>query len=360
MTDKETLTIDIINMLQPKLPHDDVQDVKMALAIIMEPYHIERHGTDLTMYEGDKNNQILKKFIAAKIAAGLSMKTINYYKTSIEFFFNYTGKEYDQVTPDDVRLYLAMRVQKDNVRKTTANNERRNLSSFYGWLQREEILMRNPMAKIDPIKETKRKKKAYELMDLEKIRLGCRTARERAMVEFLASTWCRVSEMVNVKTDEIHDGKVTVKGKGDKYREVYLNDRARLCLEIYLKERTDLNPYLFPRAKYAGDVKAMQAAGITKPSRMPDWYKCPDLVDDTKPMDLGSVESIIRELGRRVGVKNCHPHRFRRTGATLALRSGMPITTVQKLLGHNNIETTQIYLDISGDELEQAHRKFVI
>lgn len=360
MTDKETLMVDVINMIQSRVSAEDVQDIKMAMTIILEPYHVERHGTDITIYEGDKNNQIMKKFIASKIAAGLSLRTIDYYRNTLEFYFNYTGAEFDKVTPDDVRLYLAMRVQKDKVSKTTANNERRVLSSFYGWLQREEILIRNPMAKVDTIKETKRKKQAYELMDLEKIRLGCRTARERAMVEFLASTWCRVSEMVNVRIDEISDGKVIVRGKGDKYREVYLNDRAKLCMEIYLKERKDLNPYLFPRMKYAGDVKTLQAAGLSRPSRMPDWYKDPSLVDDTLSIDAGTVEAIIRKLGKRVGVKNCHPHRFRRTGATLALRSGMPITTVQKLLGHNNIETTQIYLDISDDELEQAHKKYVI
>lgn len=357
MTDKDDLRTDLINILSAYLRGDDLEEAKMRIDILMEPYHIERHGTEMVVYEGDKNTQILARFLAAKVAAGLSPRSIKYYRHTITAFFERVQKPYDLVTADDIRFYLALRVQRDKVSKTTANNEYRAASSFYGWLQKEEILLRNPMAKVDKIKETKKKKRAYDLMDLEKIRLGCESARERAIVEVLASTWCRVGELVLIRIDEIRNGKIIVHGKGDKEREVYLNARAQLAVDTYLGERSDSNPYLFPRAKYAGDLTAMSKGKKRKQEKL--WYQDPDQVDETRPMDKGSVESIVRTIGKKAGVAKSHPHRFRRTGATMALRAGMPITTVSKLLGHESLETTQIYLDISDDELAQAHSKYV-
>jgi site-specific recombinase XerD len=230
------------------------------------------------------------------------------------------------------------------------------LSAFYGWLQKEEILLKNPMTKVDPIKATKKKKKAFEQMDLEKIRDKCRTKRETAIIEVLISTWARVSEITLIRIDDIHDNRLTVHGKGDKDREVYLNPRAALAVTNYLAERGDKNPYLFPKAKYAGDVAQLHK--IARDERC-EWYKDPELVDEKEHTDKGTIESIVRSIGKKAGVPNTHPHRFRRTGATMALRAGMPLIQVSKLLGHENVGTTQIYLDISDEELEQAHKRYV-
>ena len=346
----------LIVALMPLIPKKEIQNAKMKITMVLSDYDIEKRETEIVLYQGNKNEQILKKFIATKLAAGLSLRTIKYYKTSIIFALRYIGKPYDEVTPDDLRLYFAKRIQIDKVTKSTADNERRNLSSFYGWLQKEEILLKNPISKVEKIKITKKRKKAYDMLDLEKIRLGCKTNREKAIVEFLASTWCRVSEMCEVKITDIDESRVLVHGKGDKYRDVYLNARAKIAIEVYLAERKDTNPYLFPKAKCAGNIKEMARTGKGKK----DWYTDPDLVHPTDPMGMNTAETIIRRIGREAGVEKAHPHRFRRTGATLALRAGMPIQTVSKLLGHNNIETTQIYLDISEDELEQAHKRWVI
>ena len=347
----------LVIALMPYIPHSQMQDARMAITMILSNYEIDKRETELVVYEGFKNDAILKKFLSTKLAAGLSIRTIQQYRRSISFSLQYIGKPYDEITPDDMRLYIARRLQIDKVSKVTVDNERRDLSAFYGWLQKEEILLKNPMNKVEKIKVTKKKKKAYELLDLEKIRMGCETNREKAIVEFLASTWCRVSEMCEVKVTDIDEGKVIVHGKGDKYREVYLNARAKLAVEMYLKERKDTNPFLFPRCKYAGDVKTLAAHGAAGKKT---WYTNQALVDEKLAMDKGTAESIVRRIGRAVGVEKAHPHRFRRTGATMALRAGMPIQTVSKLLGHNNIETTQIYLDISDDELEQAHKRWVI
>ena len=241
---KEDLITDLAIMLQP---HTDMnmQDLKMRIEMVLQPYEVTKAHTELTVYQGDVNERILKRFLAAKMAAGCSAKTIRYYGDSIKITLEKIGKPYMDITADDIRLYLAVRIHKDGVTKATADNERRNLSSFFTWLQKEEILLKNPMSKIESIKVTKKKKKAYSLLDLEKIRLGCRNAREKAIVEFLASTWCRVSELLQVKISDIQGEAVEVHGKGDKYRTVYLNARAELAIKQYLQERHDENRICF-------------------------------------------------------------------------------------------------------------------
>jgi len=355
---KEELRINLINMFCSELSPDKREEIGMRLAIILSKYNVTEATTEIIPYEGDVNEIMVKRFLAAKLAKGCSLRTIEYYKDTVTRNLAEIGKVYDQVTPDDVRLLIARRISIDKISPVTANNERRNLSSFYTWLQKEEILLKNPMAKVDTIKEKKVKKKAYSLLDIEKIRLACKTNRERAIVEFLSSTWCRVTEAAKVMISELNNDCVIVHGKGNKDRECYLNARAQLALQVYLSERKDNNPYLFPRAKEAGSL-----AAFTKTRKQKDaclWYMYPDAVDDQgRHMDASSLEGIVRNIGLRAGVEKCHPHRFRRTGATMALRAGMPLTEVSKLLGHENIETTQIYLDISDDELKQAHQKYV-
>lgn len=354
---REELTIEIVNALRPYLSQEDMQDIKLKLAMILNRYEIQERCTEIAVLDEDKNTAILKKFIAAKIASGRTVRTIGFYKISLEAIFQKINKNYDEITADDIRLYLATRVHQDKVSKTTANNERRNLSAFYGWLQKEEVLFKNPMTKIDVIKVNKKPKKAFEEIDIERLRESCRCTREKLLIELLLSTWCRVSEVSQIRLDEIKDDTILVHGKGDKDRVVYLNAKCRLALENYLADRKDANPYLFPRAKYAGAVDKM--AKGQKRARECEWYKDPELVDETEHAGFATIEVWIREMGKRAGVKNAHPHRFRRTGATYALRSGMPLMTVSKLLGHSGIGVTQVYLDISDAELEEAHKKYV-
>lgn len=352
MTDKEQLTIDIINMMTRYVPNSSMSDIKMDLSILLAPYQVERHGTEVAAYTGDKNTTMIRQFIAAKIAGGRTRRTVQYYLHTLTLVLDKIGRPYDEMTSEDIRLYLAYRVQRDGVTKVTANNERRALSAFYSWLQKEGILLQNPMNKVDNIKVVKTKKKAFDNMEMEKIRMACRTKREKAMIEVLASTWCRVSEVVGIRVDEINGNKILVHGKGEKDRDVYLNARALLAVQEYLKQRSDINPYLFPRARHQQN--------ISKYSRNADWYADAEMIDDDGHMDASSFEAIIRSIGKRAEVTNCHPHRFRRTGATMALRAGMPLITVSKMLGHSSIGVTQIYLDVTDDELEESHKKYVV
>lgn len=353
---KEQLKNELMLKLAPCLQPEKTQDAAMRITMALSGYTVSKEETLPTVYEGDINDQIIKKWLMAKLARGCSRRTVELYKNSVTMTLRKIGKPYNEITPDDVRVYLAIRVQNDCVTKTTANNERRNLSAFYFWLQKEEILLKNPMNKVEVIKETKKKKVAFSQMELEKLRYACETTLETALVEVLISTWARVSEIAQIQMSDIHDNKVLVHGKGDKDRDVFLNPKAQLAIDQYLKDRKDDNPYLFPRSKYAGDVAAFTKRARSRP--MAEWYKYPDMIGDGH-RNPDTIEATIRKIGKRAGVANAHPHRFRRTGATMALRTGMPLITVSKLLGHESIATTQIYLDISDKELEQAHEKYV-
>lgn len=356
---KKQLTDEILMALRSYIPDPHLEDAEMVITMILNDYQITQEERSLIVYEQDETQLMIKKFLAAKIAKGCSARTVSFYSTEVTKALMKIGKPFNEVTADDVRYLLAMRVQNDGVSKTTANNERRALSSFYQWLQKEEILLKNPMNKVDNIKVTKKKPKAFSKMEVELIRDACRTARETAVIEILLSTWARVTELVEIRIEDIQENHITVHGKGDKLRDVYLTPKAQLAIRNYLSERSDSNPYLFPKAKYAGNWQEMQRSqkGIQKRT-LPEWYKDPSQVDEERHTDASSMESIVRNIGKRAGVNKVHPHRFRRTGATFALRSGMPILQVSKLLGHEQISTTQIYLDISDEELMQAHERF--
>lgn len=357
---KDELKDRLLFALTPFITSGTASDVSMKLDLILKDYEIGKAENSVIVYEGNKNEIVLQKFLMAKIARGCTKRTVNYYRTSLSYIFDRLNKPYDEVTAEDLRIYLAVRVQMDNVSKTTANNERRNLSAFYGWLQTEEILLKNPMKKIEAIKETKKKKQAFTQMEIEKIRYSCCSCREEAIIELLLSTWARVSEIAQIRLDEIRDNEILVHGKGDKDRVVYLNARARLALDRYLAERKDKNPYLFARTKHAGDVGSWYIEKRLKRNEMKKWYIYPELVSEADYIETSTIEQIVKKIGKKAQVDNVHPHRFRRTGATNALRSGMPLITVSKLLGHVNIGTTQIYLDISDKEMESAHERYVV
>lgn len=357
---RENFMNELIVSLTPLLRPEDVETAKLKIQILTHKYEISKAQNEIIVYEGDVNERIIRRYIVAKTAQGLSKRTIEYYQQSLELFFREVQKPFSQITADDIRYWIAIKLTRDGTTKTGVNNYRRNISAFYTWLQKEEILLKNPINKVPALKETKKKKNAFELLDLELIRMGCRDERHKAIVEMLASTWCRADELINMKISDIEDGRIMIRGKGDKYRYVFINARAKLAVEVYLKQRKDNNPYLFPRAKYSvGSAVIYSEHAKKRGTSAWEWWKDPDMVAEDGHMDQSSMGQIIRTIGKRVGVPKVHPHRFRRTGATMALRAGMPITTVSKLLGHESIETTQIYLDISDKDLEQAHEKYV-
>lgn len=344
----------IFVLMEQDVPNLD--DIRSRYTIILNDYQVEQKETALAVWTEGKNEWFLKKFLLAKAVAGLSKNTLNDYRKEITKALESMGKDADAVTSEDVQVYLARIMQRAS--KRYAENARLDLSSFFGWLHREELIPKNPMNRVEKIKVQKQKKPAFSEMDVELIRTACRTNRERAIVELLLSTGCRVSELISIRIDDIDGDIINILGKGDKYRNIYLNARASLALRLYLGERRDGNPFLFPRCAVTPADKDRRWSLVA--SERAEWYKHPQLVDVTGTPDKSVIESIVRSIGKRAGVEKCHPHRFRRTCATFALRRGMPIEQVSKMLGHANIATTQVYLDLSEEELAQAHKKYVV
>lgn len=330
----------------------DSSEIENKLYLILKDCTITPTETALAIRNEMLNETLLKRFIAAKMVKGCTSKTIKMYKKAIAKILLRIGKSVPDITADDVRLYIAIRLQQDRVSKTTVDNEIRFLRSFYTYLSAEELVEKNPMLKIEKIRSEKKKKYAFTELDCEKLRNACRTAYEKCVIELLLSTGCRVSELVQMRIDELDGDKILVHGKGEKERIVYLNAKAQIALNNYLTERRDTNPYIFPKGYSIND----QNFGV---DRAPYWYRNPDAISDGY-RDKCGIEAMMRKLGKRAGVENCHPHRFRRTCATFALRRGMALEQVSRMLGHANIATTQIYLDLTEDELRQAHAKYVI
>ena len=354
---RQKLETQIMNAIFPYRTKIPFEDIKAQITIILNDYEIEERHTEIALLNEDKNNMYIAMFLASKAAGGRTERTLHSYKNYLTKIFEAIGKNVDEITSDDIKLYLAKKLRVDKITKTSVDNERRALSTFYGWMLNNEHISKNPMNKVEVMKYSKPKKKAFTDMEVEKIRDACSSERETMIVEVLLSTWCRVSELCNMRLDEIEGDKILVHGKGEKDRTVFLNAKAMRSIEKYLEKRRDNNPYLLPKSAVAGNIVAFTKGKNRETQNR--WYEDPTYVHESEPCDKGSVESMVRTLGKRAGVKNTHPHRFRRTGATFALKAGMPFMTVSKLLGHANIAVTQVYLDISDEDLENEHGKYV-
>lgn len=327
---------------------DDSQRKTLELQMIMALHDVtvSKEETSLSTEFAASNEDYLKQFLGIKMVKGLTPRSLKRYSEAIRKFFAYIEKPVPDVTANDIRYFMAIRKQRDGITNVTLNGELLCLRSFFSTLAVEEIIHRNPTAKIDRVKTEKRVKSPFTELEVERLRQACLNSRNKmtnvkrnlAIVEVLYSTGCRVSELVGLKRSDIDGERVKALGKGNKERFVYLNPRAQIALNNYLSTRTDSFDWVFPGGVFAATGKN-------------------EVVD--KPIDIGTVESMIRELGKRAGVENCHPHRFRRTAATIALRRGMPIEQVSKMLGHEQLTTTQIYAITADEDVQNAHRKYL-
>lgn len=350
----EKLQDRIIMLMLKQCPGSiDLEMVKSKLNVILNDYRIEPKQEALTIYTEGKNEILLRKFLLAKAVAGRQERTIKQYHDEINRSLTRIGKDADTITAEDIQIYLA-KILSNGSSKSYCDTVRRYLSSFYGWLYREEIISKNPMNKVDHVKFRREKEKAFSDMEIEMMRQACKSAMEKAIFEVLLSTGCRASELVSIKILDMDEGQVTILGKGGKYRTVYINAKAFVAVKTYLAERKDTNPYLFPR-----EVDVKERASIGNFAKV-GWYKNPELVTTDKHFGSESVNGLVRKIGKRAGVSGVHAHRFRRTCATQALRHGMPIEYVSMMLGHEQISTTQIYLDLQEDDLKAAHQKYVV
>ena len=348
--DLETALLDRLCYVLVEQGVEDIQVIRNKFLLILQGFDIEPKEEALVVYTEGKNEILLKRFLMSKVIAGCSSRTIQYYGSECRKILEIIGKDADTITSEDIQGYIARRMAQ-GVSNVTINSERRAFSSFTAWMTEHDILSKNPMLKVEKLKEPKVKKEAFTEIEVEKLRNACESGMEKAIIDLLMSTGCRVSEIAAIEIEKIEGDRIYVLGKGNKYRYVYLNAAAQLSIEKYLSERSDSNPYLFPKGI---SIREMQGNG----KGLKDWYKNPKFIADGY-REICSIENTVRNIGRRADVKKVHPHKFRRTCATFALKRGMPIEMVSKMLGHANIATTQIYLDLGDEELSAQHKKFV-
>lgn len=327
---------EIINSIRMKmnLPHEEDQRLKNLLWMELYPYSVIRiQETDIIVRDETLNETALRMFFIAKSIQGCTKRTLNHYRNTIRQFLTFLNdKPVDQITTNDIRYFLAVKKERDGNSDVNINNLRLVLSTFFGWLYEEEYIKKNPINKIKKIRVEKRVKKPFKDVELEKLRYGAtEDIRLTAVLEVLLSTGCRISEVSGMNRDDLDGDEIIVYGKGKKERTVYLNAKAKLALERYLSNRTD-------------DEKPM-------------------FVSKDKPYNrllISGMGKELRDLGKACGVKDTHPHRFRRTAATLALNRGMPIDQVQLMLGHESIETTTLYAISAQEAVKANHKKYVV
>lgn len=278
------------------------------------------------------NGKLTELFLAAKRVEGCSEKSLKYYNSTIEAMLETVGKQVQEIETDDLRSYLTAYQQEKKSSRVTIDNIRRILSSFFSWLEDEDYILKSPVRRIHKVKAATTVKETYSDEALEKMRDNCSNLRDLALIDILASTGMRVGELVLLNREDINftERECVVFGKGDKERIVYFDARTKIHLQNYMESRTDSNPALFVSLKAP-----------------------------YKRLKIGGVEVRLREMGHRLDIPKVHPHKFRRTLATMAIDKGMPVEQLQRLLGHQRIDTTMKYAMVKQSNVKLAHKKYI-
>lgn len=292
---------------------------------------IKKASTELTEYN-DSLRKLKDTFLATLIVENKSSRTISQYNLHLTQFADYfAGKEAKDIDATDIRSFLYAYKRSRGISNLSLNNKRSSISSFFSWLADEEYIDKDPTRKVKKIKVTKKKKKAFTSDELERMRIACTDIRDRALIEMLACTGCRVSELSNINLNDIDftRKKVRIVGKGDKERTVFISDTAMIYLNRYLETRQDNNVALFTSKRFPYD--RLQKDGI---------------------------ERVVRDLGRMCNVY-AHPHKFRRTLCTNLIMRGMPLQNVAILMGHADINmTANVYYDASDRAIEYEYIRY--
>lgn len=326
---KEELITGVMQQMLPYLDNAQLKQLRQVMEQTLFRYEVTSAEVKP---EEDDSNELLVMFIAAKRIEGCSEKTLKYYQTTIDAMLTSLGKNVRHILTEDLRTYLTDYQEKHQSSRVTIDNIRRILSSFFAWMEDEDYIIKSPVRRIHKVKTASSIKETYSDEDLEKMRDNCEKLRDLAMIDMLASTGMRVGEMVLLNRDDINftERECKVFGKGDKERVVYFDARAKLHLQEYLNSRIDDNPALF--------------VTLRAPHQR---------------LQIGGIEHRLREMGKRLNIPKVHPHKFRRTLATMAIDKGMPIEQLQRLLGHQRIDTTLQYAMVKQSNVKTAHRKYI-
>lgn len=328
---KENVIRAIVAAMQRDLDCRQIAQLKAVLIKELQDVAITENTGDSAKRK-EESEDLLSAFISAKKIEGCSIKTLIYYRNTIERLLDIVDVAIHHITTSDIRQYLSMYQEQHKSSKVTIDNMRRIFSSFFAWLEDEDYIAKSPVRRIHKVKTDSLVKEVLSDEQLEQLRDSCTNKRDLAIIDILASTGIRVGELVKLNRADIdfHERQCIVFGKGNKERIVYFNARTKLHLQQYLNERTDTNPALF--------------VSLSVPHNR---------------LTIGGVEVRIRKLGRRLDIPKVHPHKFRRTLATMAIDKGMPIEQVQRLLGHVRIDTTLHYAIVNQNNVKIAHKRYL-
>ena len=328
---KENIIQAIVAEMQRDL--DCRQMARLKAVLTSELHNVEIiEKSDCATQQTQENEHLLNSFISAKKIEGCSDKTLAYYRNTIERLLVTLSLAICHITTTDIRTYLSDYQEEHQSSKVTIDNMRRIFSSFFAWLEDEDYIAKSPVRRIHKVKTDSLVKEVLSDEQLEQLRDSCTTKRDLAIIDFLSSTGIRVGELVKLNREDIdfHERQCVVFGKGNKERIVYFNARTKLHLQQYLNGRTDDNPALF--------------VSLHSPHTR---------------LTISGVEVRIRKLGHTLSMPKVHPHKFRRTLATMAIDKGMPIEQVQRLLGHVRIDTTLHYAIVNQNNVKLAHKKYL-
>lgn len=317
----------IVNIINEMAEYLNVAQMKKLQEVLLRTFSQKE-----ARKEEIQNAEYLKLFLDAKKIEGCSERTIQYYQVTVEKMLEHIATPIRRVTTEEIRRYLVNYQKINDCSKVTVDNIRRNISSFFSWLEEEDYILKSPMRRIHKIKTKQQVKETISDEAIEQLRDQCSCVRDLAMIDLLYSTGIRVGELVNLNISDVdfEARECVVFGKGDKERKVYFDAKAKIHLQEYLNTRTDNNPALFVTLDSPHDR-----------------------------LKISGVEIRIRSLGKKLNMGKIHPHKFRRTMATRAIDKGMPIEQVQKLLGHSQIDTTMQYAIVNQNNVKNSHQKYI-
>lgn len=326
---KEIIKNEVLQSMIHLLRDDQYEKLKEVLDMVLVNYKIEEIKDELN---GEDNQHYVESFLSSKRLEGCSEKTLHYYESTIQIVLNTIQKHVKHITTDDLRKYLTDYQNVHKSSRVTIDNIRRILSSFFSWLEDEDYIVKSPVRRIHKVKSATTIKETYSDESLELMRDNCNSLRDLALIDILASTGMRVGELVLLNIDDINfnERECVVFGKGDKERIVYFDARTKIHLQNYIDSRSDENKALF--------------VSMRKPYNR---------------LTIGAIETIVRNIGKQLEIPKAHPHKFRRTLATKAIDKGMPIEQLQKLLGHQKIDTTLQYAMIKQSNVKIAHKRYI-
>ena len=317
----------IVSVLNEMSEYLSISQMKKLQEVIIRTFaENEASKTDIS------NDDFLKMFLDAKQIEGCSERTIQYYRVTVEHLLSQTETNIRKITTEEMRDYLSDYQKRNNCSNVTVDNVRRNISSFFSWLEEEDYILKSPMKRIHKIRTKTVVKSTISDEGIERLRDHCKEIRDLAIIDLLYSTGIRVGELVNLNIDDIDlEGReCVVYGKGDKERRVYFDAKAKVHLKEYIETRKDDNKALF--------------VTLDAPHNR---------------LKISGVEIRLRNLGRELNLERIHPHKFRRSMATRAIDKGMPIEQVQKILGHSQIDTTMQYAMVNQSNVKTAHQKYM-